>query len=59
MSGKFMRDPLRILVKRDEICLDNIDQFSVEVIREEWKLGALMDLYDRLCISQAVVFCNT
>merc|ERR1711880_935 len=59
VTGKFMRDPIRILVKRDELTLEGIKQFYIAVEREEWKLETLCDLYETLTIAQAVIFCNT
>lgn len=58
MTKKFMNDPVRILVKRDEITLEGIKQFFVAVEKEEWKFDTLCDLYDTLTITQAVIFCN-
>ncbi|KAI8824935.1 P-loop containing nucleoside triphosphate hydrolase protein [Fimicolochytrium jonesii] len=59
MTTKFMTDPVRVLVKRDELTLEGIKQFFVAVEREEWKFDTLCDLYDTLTITQAVIFCNT
>ena len=59
MTQKFMTEPIRILVKRDELTLEGIKQFFVAVEREEWKFDTLCDLYDTLTITQAVIFCNT
>ncbi|VDO95541.1 unnamed protein product [Soboliphyme baturini] len=59
MTSKFMTEPVRILVKRDELTLEGIRQFFVAVEREEWKFDTLCDLYDTLTITQAVIFCNT
>ncbi|WPT11054.1 hypothetical protein PSENEW3n2_00002225 [Picochlorum sp. SENEW3] len=59
MTHKFMTDPVRILVKRDELTLEGIKQFFIAVEREEWKFDTLCDLYDTLTITQAVIFCNT
>ncbi|KAL3645834.1 hypothetical protein CASFOL_011014 [Castilleja foliolosa] len=59
ITGKFMTDPVRILVKRDELTLEGIKQFFVAVEKEEWKFDTLCDLYDTLTITQAVIFCNT
>jgi len=59
VTKKFMSDPIRILVKRDEITLEGIKQFFVAVEKEEWKFDTLCDLYDTLTITQAVIFCNT
>ena len=47
-----MSDPIRILVKRDELTLEGIKQFFVAVEREEWKFDTLCDLYDTLTITQ-------
>lgn len=59
MTSKFMDDPVRILVKRDELTLEGIRQFFVAVEAEEWKFDTLTDLYDTLTITQSVIFCNT
>jgi len=59
MTQKFMTEPVRVLVKRDELTLEGIKQFFVAVEREEWKFDTLCDLYDTLTITQAVIFCNT
>jgi translation initiation factor 4A len=59
VTKKFMRDPVRILVKRDELTLEGIKQFYVAVEKEDWKLGTLLDLYESITITQAVIFCNT
>ncbi|CAE7784468.1 eif4a3, partial [Symbiodinium necroappetens] len=59
MTHKFMNNPFRVLVKRDELTLEGIKQFFVAVEREQWKFDTLCDLYDTLTITQAVIFCNT
>ncbi|EAL86063.1 ATP-dependent RNA helicase eIF4A [Aspergillus fumigatus Af293] len=59
MTTKFMTDPVRVLVKRDELTLEGIKQYFIAVEKEEWKFDTLCDLYDTLTITQAVIFCNT
>jgi len=59
MSQKFMRNPIRILVKREQLTLDGIKQFYINVEREDWKIDVLSDLYSTLSITQCVIFCNT
>ncbi|KAJ7955915.1 Eukaryotic initiation factor 4A [Quillaja saponaria] len=59
ITRKFMSKPVRILVKRDELTLEGIKQFHVNVEREEWKLDTLCDLYETLAITQSVIFVNT
>jgi translation initiation factor 4A len=59
ITTKFMTDPIRILVKKEELTLEGIRQFYVAIEREDYKLGCLIDLYEQLTITQAVIFCNT
>jgi len=59
ITQKFMNNPIRILVKRDELTLEGIKQFYVMVEKEDWKFPTLCDLYETLNITQAVIFCNT
>ena len=35
ITTRFMRDPIRILVKKDELTLEGIKQFYIAVEREE------------------------
>jgi translation initiation factor 4A len=58
LTKRFMRDPVQILVKRDALTLEGIQQFYVACEREEWKLDVLCDLYETLTISQSIVYCS-
>jgi translation initiation factor 4A len=59
MTEKFMNKPIKILVKKDELTLEGLKQFYVNVEKEEWKFDTLCDLYKTINITQAVIFCNT
>jgi translation initiation factor 4A len=59
ISKRFMRDPVRILVKKEEVTLEGIKQFYVSVEREDWKFDTLCDLYETLTITQAIIYCGT
>ena len=50
-------DYLTILVKDDELTLDGIIQYYVN-LDEQYKLDALIDLYKFVSIGQAIVYCN-
>ena len=54
VTTRFMREPIRILVKKEELTLEGIRQFYVSVEREEWKLDTLCDLYETLTITQVI-----
>merc|ERR1711907_60962 len=58
LTNKFMRDPVRILVKRAQLTLEGIQQFYIAVDKEDWKLETLCDLYETLTITQAIIYCN-
>lgn len=55
---RFMKDPLKILVKPEEITMRHIKQFYV-ALHEQWKLGTLMDLYDTISVTQSIIFVNS
>lgn len=60
LTSKFMnKNTIKLLVKRDELTLDEIKQFFIKVEKEEYKFATLCDLYESITISQAVIFCNT
>jgi len=59
LTNKFMRDPVRILVKRAQLTLEGIQQFYIAVDKEDWKLETLCDLYETLTICQSIIYCNT
>jgi len=59
ISTRFMRNPISILVKREQVTLEGIKQFYVAMEREQWKFETLCDLYETLTITQAIIYCNT
>uniref|UniRef100_A0A183T3M4 RNA helicase n=1 Tax=Schistocephalus solidus TaxID=70667 RepID=A0A183T3M4_SCHSO len=59
VTKQMMNDPVKILVKKEELTLDGIRQFYIKVRREEYKLPTLLDLYSLLDIGQVVIFVNT
>jgi len=59
LSQQFMRDPVRILKKNQELTLDGIQQYFVAVEREEFKFATLLDLYQQTAIAQAIIFVNS
>jgi translation initiation factor 4A len=59
LTKKFMRDPLRILVRQAELTLEGIKQFYVAVEKEQWKLDTLCDIFETISVAQSVIFCNS
>ncbi|KAG5454993.1 Eukaryotic initiation factor 4A-3 [Clonorchis sinensis] len=56
---RFTKNPVQVLVPRDELTLAGLHQFYVDVGSEEWKFEALGDLFASVCVPQTVVFVNT
>ena len=59
VTEKFMKKPIKILVKNEELTLDGIKQFFINVEKMEFKFDTLCDLYDAISISQSIVYCNS
>lgn len=60
MSNKFMREnAARILVKQEEVSLDGIRQYYVNVEHHDYKLATLLDLFTCFSVAQTIIFCNT
>ena len=59
ITHKFMRDPIRILVKTEEVTLDGIRQYYIDVVQDNYKYEILCDLYKTISVSQTIIFCRT
>jgi superfamily II DNA/RNA helicase len=58
-SKNILNDPIKVLLKKNEIVVDLISQFYLDVELEEYKFEVLLDLYNIVSTSQAIIFCNT
>ncbi len=59
ITERFMNDPIKVLVKKEELTLEGIKQFYIAISKEVWKLDALCDIYKKLSVSQSIIYCNT
>ena len=58
-SKKFTHEPIKVLLKNNEVVVDLISQFYLDVETEDLKFDTLLDLYNLVSTSQAIIFCNT
>ena len=58
ITSKFMRDPVKILVKAEQLTLEGISQYYVAVENDHYKFETLCDLFDLFTSSQTIVYCN-
>ena len=59
LTDKFMRDPVRILVKSEMLTLEGISQFHVALETDHDKYATLKDLFTRISVSQCIIYCNS
>ncbi len=59
ITKDFMRDPAKILVKKENLTLEGIRQFYVAIPEEKYKFNVLSDIYKNLEIQQALIYCNS
>lgn len=59
LSKKFMRNPVNILVQAEQLTLEGIRQFYINVSHEEYKFDTLLDIYSKISVAQAIIFCNS
>jgi translation initiation factor 4A len=59
LSNNFMRDPIKILVKNDELTLEGIRQYYIDLEKNDFKYDTLCDLYSMISVSQSIIYCNS
>jgi superfamily II DNA/RNA helicase len=57
-AEKLLSNPVKILIPPEEVTLEGIKQYFIELPREDWKYEVLCDLYQQLNINQAIIYCN-
>jgi len=59
ITKNFMRNPVKILVKSEQLTLEGIQQYYINVEKNDFKFETLCDIYNILTISQSIIYCNT
>ena len=59
LSKCFMRNPVKILVKNEDLTLEGISQYRINLEHNEYKFDTLCDIYDMCSISQTIIYCNS
>lgn len=59
ITQHFMNNPINILVKRDKLTLEGINQFYIYCPDEGAKLSYLYTLYKYISIQQTIIYANT
>jgi len=59
LTEKFMRNPVNIQVKADQLTLEGIQQHYVALDDDVQKYLTLKDLFKSISVSQCIIFCNS
>ena len=59
ITNKFMRNPIEILVKSEQLTLEGIKQYYIALDCDDDKYNTLKDLYNMLTINQCIIYCNS
>jgi translation initiation factor 4A len=59
LTEKFMRNPVRIIMKAEELSLECIQQYYIAVSSDQVKYEVLKDLFSTISISQSIIYCNS
>jgi len=59
LTDKFMRNPVRILVKSEMLTLEGIKQYYVALNDDTQKYATLKDIFNIISMSQCIIYCNS
>jgi len=59
LTKKFMRNPVEIYVKAEQLTLEGINQYYVALDNDNQKYDTLKDIYGNISISQSIIYCNS
>ena len=59
LTEKFMRSPVRISVKIEQLTLEGIKQYYVALDDDMQKYDTLKDIYNKMNFSQCIIYCNS
>jgi len=59
LSEKFLRNPVKILVKSEQLTLEGIVQHMIALEDDSQKYSTLKDIYNMLAVTQSIIYCNS
>ena len=59
LSKTFMQNPTQIRVKAEELTLQGIAQYYINLMDDVQKYETIKDIFESLTISQAIIYCNS
>ena len=59
LTDHILNNPKKLLINNDELTLEGIKQYYIDVKVNDWKIEIIKDLYDTINISQCIVYFNS
>jgi len=59
IADKFLVNPAKITVRKEQLTLDGITQYYIATDSDKCKYDAITDLYSSMIINQLIIYCNT
>jgi translation initiation factor 4A len=59
LTKEFMKNPIQILVKKEDLTLEGISQYYISLETEQEKYETLCDLYKTISIGQSMIYCSS
>ena len=59
LTEKFMRDPVKIIVKKENLTLECIEQKYVALYGDQEKFEMLKTIFEMISINQCIIYCNS
>ena len=56
---RILQNPIKILVKAEQLTLQGIKQYYVQVYNDNEKYSTVKDLFGNLSIGQSIIYCNS
>jgi translation initiation factor 4A len=59
LGNKFMREPIKITMKKEELNLECIQQYFIAVQNDYYKYDMLKRLFETISVNQCIIYCNS
>jgi translation initiation factor 4A len=59
LTNKFMKNPVKITIKNENLNLECIKQYFVAIQDDRMKFETLKDLFSYISVSQCIIYCNS
>jgi translation initiation factor 4A len=58
LTNNIMTNPAKIIVKNEQLTLEGVKQYYL-ILKKDWKLETLLDIYKSINFASAIIFCNS